>query len=133
MPVLLLPADVEQAIIDELNPQGVPTASSLLDPMPASQLRVVSAGGFQRDLTTDSHLVTLESFAKLEHFARSNLAMAVARLQIRQQVNHMIGNEVCYGVTVAGALQNLPLSSLPSHKRYIVTLSLDLRRQSTSI
>lgn len=131
MTVVLLPEDVEQAFIDELSPHYA-IGSSLPETIPPVYLRVVAAGGFQRDLVTDTFTVTLEALAKTETVARNTLALAIGRVEAAVRAGR-IGTAVAYRLQVAGLPQNLPLPSVPSHKRYIATLAPDLRRQSTTL
>lgn len=132
MTTLLLPEDVEQAFIDELSPY-YSIGSSLPETIPAVFLRITAAGGFQRDLVTDTFTVTLESFAKLEAQASLALSTAIARVQHAQQTTGKLGNAVCYRIQVAGVPQNLPFPSVPTHKRYVSTLAPDLRRLSLTL
>ena len=121
------PADVEQAIIDELS-STYSISTSIPDNPPAVFFRVVAVGGVQRDLVTDSWLAVLEAFAPLESTARNTMADALARLELAARKGH-IGSEVCYGFGTMGLPQNLPLPSVPTHKRYITTITPALRRR----
>lgn len=129
MDELLLPADIEQAIIDEL---GANVGTSIPDPKPDEFYRVVATGGIERDLVTDTPFVTVESFALRETVARDNAAMALARLQLAARKGR-IGSEVAYGLSVAGLPQNYPLPSVPTHKRYIFTIAPAIRRRVTTL
>lgn len=129
---LSIPTDVEQAVIDELT-SVYTIGTSIPDPVPAAFLRVNAAGGVERDLVTDSPVFTLESFAALEGTARDNLAAAIARLDYAAHFLRAVGGKTAYRFSIAGLPQNFPFPSLPTHRRYIATLSLDLRRQSITL
>lgn len=131
MDTILIPADPEQAIIDALSPFYT-IGTSIPETKPAVFLRVVGAGGFQRDLVTDTFTVTLEAFAKLESTARTTLATAIGRLQLAAE-RGTLGSETAYRLQVVAPPQNLPIPSVPSHKRYIATLAPDLRRRSLTL
>jgi hypothetical protein len=124
-----LPVDVEQAIITELSPRHT-IGSSLPAVLPAQFIRVLAAGGFERDMVTDSFIVTLESFATRESTARAQLARAVAWLAQKVLDEHTVGGAVAYRFQLTAVPQNFPNPDVPTHKRYIATLTLDLRRQS---
>ena len=132
MTQLLEPADVEQALIDELSSQFTIGTSIPEDPLPAAFLRVNSGGGFQRDLVTDRFIVTLDSFAKLETIARSNLVRAVALVQ-RAVLAGSLGGVPAYRLEVSGLPQNLPHPTVTDRARYIATLAPDLRRQTITL
>lgn len=132
MVVLLLPDDPEQAIIDELTPTFT-IGTSFPEALPAVFLRVNGAGGFQRDLVTDTFTVVLEAYAKLETTAHAALSEAIARLANAQQLDGRWGAATVYRLQVVSLPQNLPHPDVPSHKRYISTLAPDLRRRSTTL
>lgn len=129
---LVVPVDVEQALIDELSPQYTIGTGFPPDPMPDLFLRVVAVGGFQRDLVTDKPTVVLEAFAKLETQARDALVDALARVELAVRKGKL-GNEVAYTLEIAGLPQNLPLLSVPTHKRYLTTIAPAIRRRVTTI
>lgn len=131
MDQLLTPADVEQAIIDELTPFYT-IGTSIPPTPPAIFLRVVAVGGAPRDMVTDNWTVVLEAFAPLESAARQTLADALARLGLAARKGK-IGSEVCYGLGNMGLPQNFPLPSVPTHKRYITTITPALRRRITTL
>lgn len=131
MAQLLTPVNVEQAVIDELS--SVYTISTRIpDTKPPVFLRVVAAGGASRDLVTDNPLVVLEAFAPTESRAHAALVDAVARLELAARQG-TLGSEVCYGLEVSALPQNLPLPSVPSHRRYTTTLAPALRRRVTTL
>jgi len=132
MVTLLVPVDIEQVLIDELSPNYA-IASSLPAAIPAVFLRVIAAGGVQRDLVTDTFTVTLEAFAATETAARDALMLAVAHLQSTQQLTGQLGGHPCGRLQIASLPQNLPFPTVLTHKRYITTLVPDLRRQSISL
>jgi hypothetical protein len=127
---LLKPADVEQAVIDELTMYEVST--SIPETKPSIFVRVVATGGTSRDLVTDEATIVLEVFGVLESAARAASADALARLELAARQNRL-GNEVCYRMQVAALPQNYPLPSVPSHKRYITTITAAVRRGVTTI
>ena len=128
---LLLPADVEQAIITALSPFYT-ISTSIPDHKPPLFFRVVATGGSERDIVTDSPIVVLEAFALRESQARDAIDMALARLQLAARKGNL-GGETCYGMEVAALPQNFPLPSVPTHKRYILTIAPALRRRAVTI
>lgn len=135
MPVLLIPADGELAAITALD-QGLagtpfadaPAATQIPDsPKPARFVRVVSAGGSQRDLVTDEATLVVDAFAVDEVDARDLAAYCVAVLQRAGWVGRL-GDVVCYGVDVGGIPANLPHPDVPDRYRYTVTATAALRR-----
>jgi hypothetical protein len=127
---VLTPTDVEQAVIDEL---GGAVGTSLPGAMPDEFVRVVAAGGFERDLVADQPLVTIEGFARREQRARALTSSAVARLAAAVRQNHSVGGVPAYRLSVGALPQNLPLASVPTHLRYIATIALDLRRSVSNL
>ena len=128
---LLLPADVEQAVITHLSPFW-PISTKIPETKPDLFFRVVATGGSQRDLVTDSPIVVLEAFAVRETVARDAINEALARLQLAARQGN-IGGVTCYGLAVAALPQNYPLPSVPTHKRYILTIAPALRRRAVTI
>lgn len=128
---LLTPVDPEQAIIDELS-TSYAIGTSIPEPKPDVFLRVVSVGGIQRDLVTDSFTIVLEAFAFRETDAHDALADALAKLQLAAR-NGRIGTATCYGLDVVALPQNYPLPSVPSHKRYLITITPAFRRRVTTL
>lgn len=125
---MLVPADPEQAIIDHLAPFYT-IATKLPQSPPDTFLRVLAAGGIQRDLVTDEFLVTLEAFSTLESTAQQALGRAMGRLADAVEQNGHLGDEVCYIVNAASTPSNYPNPDVPTHSRYIVTLTVVLRRR----
>jgi hypothetical protein len=131
MDQLITPADAEQAVIDELDGLYV-VGTGIPDPKPDLFVRVLTTGGDQRDLVTDTPWLTLEVFALRESEAFRASADIVARLQLA--VRHgRLGGEVAYAMAVSGLPQNYPLPSVPSHRRYVTTIAPDIRRRVTSL
>lgn len=128
---LIQPADVEQAVIDELTPDFV-IGTSLPQTLPPLFVRVVAVGGTPETLVSDSFLVVVEVFALRESLAVTSAANILARLDLARRKGRM-GSETCYGLGVMGLPQNYPLPSVPSHKRYLMTLAPVLRRRVTNI
>lgn len=125
--------DIEQAVIDELTvfyPGQVGT--SLPQTMPDTFIRVLAVGGFEQNLVTGTPLFTIEVFAKREAVARPVIARVVAILQAAGRTGKL-GTETCYGVSIATLPQNYPHPSVPSHKRYISTLSAGIRRRAVTL
>lgn len=124
---LLTPADVEQAIIDELSSAYI-VSTSIPENKPNIFVRIIAGGGRKRDLVTDSPVVVVEVFAKLESAARNAAADIVARLELAARKGQL-GTETCYGLEIAGVPQNYPLPNVPTHKRYVTTIAPALRRR----
>lgn len=128
MAELLIPADDEVAVGDELRARiGGQVGTAIPNPTPAEFLRVLSVGGIERDLVSDSFRLTVEGFAPTEGRARELCALGVAHAQAAGRAGRM-GGVVCYGVRVEGLPGNLPLPTLPRHYRYSATITVDLRR-----
>lgn len=125
---MLVPADVEQAVIDQLAPFYT-IATKLPQSPPDLFLRVLSAGGIQRDLVTDEFLVTLEAFGTLESTAQQALSRASGRLYDAMEGTGHLGDEVCYSVKASSVPSNYPNPDVPTHSRYITTLTVVLRRR----
>lgn len=131
MDQLIKPVDAEQAVIDEVDALYV-IGTGIPDPKPELFVRVLRTGGAERDLVTDTPILTLEVFALRETQAFEASADIVARLQLA--VRHgRLGNEVAYKLSVSGLPQNYPLPSVPSHKRYVTTIAPELRRRVTTL
>lgn len=131
MPLIYVPADAEQAVIDELPGLGVGT--TVPDNPPDSFIRVVQAGGTQINEVTDEFLVTLEAFAGTETEASTLLSEAIGRIDHAARDRGQLGGETCYGTRAATTPQNFPMPSLPAHRRYLVTLAVRLRRRPVTI
>lgn len=131
MDQLLIPTDVEQAIIDELSPT-YSIGTAIPADKPPLFFRVIATGGTERDLVTDTPTVVLEAYAARESAARDALAVALASLQLAARKGS-IGGQTCYSLEVLGLPQNLPLPSVPTHKRYITTITPALRRRVTTL
>lgn len=128
MAELLIPSDDELAAVTELRARmPVEIGTKVPRPRPSEFGRVVSVGGTQRDLVTDSPTLTLEGFAETETRARRISAEMIAHLQAAGRAGR-VGGIPCYGVRVASLPANLPLPSVPDRQRYTATVSIDLRR-----
>lgn len=129
MAEVLVPADDEAAVVDELTARldGVHVGTQIPRPRLDEFVRVVSTGGAERDLVTDSPSLVLEGFATGEGRARQLCALAIAYAQAAGRAGSM-GGVTCYGVTVAALPANLPMPSVPDRYRYTATVSVDLRR-----
>lgn len=133
MAELLVPADVEVAVRTEL--LGVlpalgfagPVGTQIPEGRPVEFLRVLIAGGFGRDLVTDSVTVTVESFAEEEKRASDAAGVALAALEAAGRAGSL-GSVPCYRVQVFALPQNLPHPGVPDRFRYQFTVSVDLRR-----
>lgn len=133
---LLILADPEVAAIAELEAAQTGTAWASAhvgtkiptdDPKPDLFVRVVAAGGSQRDLVTDEHLLVLDAFATREQDARDLDAWCVAVIQ-RAAISGALGAAVCSEVKVAGVPANLPDPDVPDRFRFTATVSVALRR-----
>lgn len=125
---LLIPADDEDAIVQELNARmEVHSGTRVPNPLPEEFGRVVSVGGAARDLVTDSPTLTLEGFATSEGRARRICAEMIAHLQAAGRAG-TVGGVPCYGVRAVSLPANLPMPSVPTRFRYTATVSADLRR-----
>lgn len=130
MAELLIPADEEPAVVDELNDRmSIKWATRLPGTRPKEFGRVVATGGAQRDLVTDEPRVTLEGFAQSETRARRIVAEAIGHLQAAGR-DGVVGDVTCYGVTVVGLPANVPLPSVNDRYRFIATVSVSLRRDT---
>lgn len=130
MEELLIPADDEVALVDELTARtGLHWGTRIPNPLPSEFGRVVSTGGAARDLVTDSPTLTIEAFAESEGRARRICAEALAHLQAAARGGR-VGDAVCYRVGVASLPANLPMPSVPGRFRYTATVSADLRRSA---
>lgn len=129
---LIEPTDAEQAVIDELTPRGFSIGTSLPDPLPDRFQRVVSAGGVQRDLVTDSPTLVVEAFHKRESLALADANRMLTILQAAARENHL-GTATAYRLQVVSLPQNYPLPSVPSHLRYVFTIQPDIRRRVTNL
>lgn len=134
MSELLIPADAELAVMREFRAALVGSRFSSATvgtkiPLtkPAQFVRVVATGGTERDLVTDSPLLTLEAFCVEEGDARDLAALLVAFLQRAGRAG-VLGGATCFGVEVAGLPSNLPHPDVPTHFRYTATVSAALRR-----
>lgn len=123
---LIEPVDAEQAVIDEL--AGYIVGTSLPQTLPATVVRVIGTGGSQASLVTDAFTVAIEVYALRESLAATTSANILARLQLAARKG-ALGNEVCHDLQVAGLPQNYPNPSVPSHKRYVMTIVPTLRRR----
>ncbi|QJD49826.1 tail terminator [Microbacterium phage AvGardian] len=131
MAQLLLPADVEQAVIDEL--AGLVVGTSIPEDKPPLFFRVLATGGGELNLVQDEPLVTVEAFALRETQARDALAEVLARIKLAVQTRGQIGSEDVTSVRLVGLPQNYPLPSLPSHRRYLATIAPAVRRRITTL
>ncbi|AXH47305.1 tail terminator [Microbacterium phage Eden] len=125
---IIVPNDAEQAVIDELEARGYADAATIIpETKPQLFFRVLSVGGTQRDLVTDTPTMTIETFATLESTASQTANLVVGLLQAAARSGRM-GGVPCYGLQVVSLPQNYPLPSVPTHKRYITTIAPALRR-----
>lgn len=126
---LRIPADAEQALIDEFSPLYTIATKIPLN-QPNEFVRVVAAGGNSRDLVSDTRLLTIESFAVLsETRALFIINDLLARLDALIQTTGKVGFETVYSIAYSALPQNMPLASLPTHFRYLATVQLTLRRR----
>jgi len=132
---LLLPADVEVAVVTELK-AALPTVAGfgsvdvgtrLPTTMTGDVIRVVGVGGSSQMMVVDSPRVSLEGFSRREGRAHDLTTLAVALLE-RAARDGSVGGVVCHVADVIALPANLPYPSLPDWYRFIATVSLDLRR-----
>lgn len=130
---LLIPADVEQALIDELK-LNWPTGTRIpgTEPKPPVFIRVISVGGSPETIVSDAFTVTVEVYAVKESTASKVAGEVLARLTLASLQGH-IGNETSYRVGVAALPQNFPNPTVPTHFRYTMTLVPVLRRRVTHL
>lgn len=129
---LIEPVDVEQAVIDELAAVGYTAGTSLPQTMPNLFIRLVSTGGDPQTLVSDQFQVVIEVFALREATAATAANTVLARLQLAARKGRL-GNETCHNMDIVSLPQNYPLPSVPSHKRYLMTLAPTLRRRVTTV
>ncbi|UDG78713.1 tail terminator [Microbacterium phage IndyLu] len=129
---VLIPTDIEQAIIDELSPDYT-IGTSIPEAKPAVFIRVLAVGGAQLNLVQDEPLVSLEAFALRETQARDALADALARLSAAVQTRGLIGSAPTTQLRVVGLPQNYPLPSVPTHRRYMTTIAPAVRRRIATL
>ncbi|AVR56680.1 tail terminator [Microbacterium phage Didgeridoo] len=129
---VLIPTDIEQAVIDELSPDYT-IGTSIPETKPAIFIRVLAVGGAQLNLVQDEPLVTLEAFALRETQARDALADALARLSAAVQTRGLIGSAPTTQLRVVGLPQNYPLPSVPTHRRYMTTIAPAVRRRIATL
>lgn len=142
MAELLVPADAEVAVIAELSDvlttrgyPGVTLGQSTIatkiptrSPKPARFVRVVGAGGANRDLVTDTHTIAVEGYDEDEQGARDLTALCVAVLEAAARTG-TLGGLPCYSAA-GGVPANLPHPDVPTHYRFTSTLTVALRRSS---
>ena len=125
---LLIPSDDEVALVTGLSARmDVHVGTRIPNPRPEEFIRVVSAGGAERDLVSDSFTLTVEGFAATEGRARFLCASAIAHAQAAGREGRL-GGVVCYGVGVASLPANLPMPSVPDRFRYSATITAALRK-----
>lgn len=128
MPEVLVPADDEVALVDELSARlDAHVGTRIPSPRPDEFVRVVSTGGGERDLVSDSPTLVVEGFALSEGRARYLCAAAVAHAQAAGRAGSL-GGVTCYGVRVAALPANLPMPTVPDRYRFTATIVADLRR-----
>lgn len=133
MTEVIVGADPELAAITELD-AGLPgvgqsvvdVSGSVPNPVPSKFIRVVAAGGTQRDLVTDSPTLIVEAFA-VRKVDAVRLALDAKAVLVAAGRAGVMGGVTCYRVRVISLPQNLPLPSLPGHHRYTFMVSADLR------
>lgn len=131
MAELLIGVDVEAAVIAELNtrmaltPYPVSAGTKIKDD--PEFIRVLAAGGPERDLVTDERTVTIEGWSTQEARAERICAFAIGVLQAAAR-DGRIGPATGYRVQVFGLPVNLPHPDVPSKYRYTATISVDLRK-----
>lgn len=130
MTELLVPADPEQAVIDDLSDLIVGT--KLPEPKPPLFVRVVAAGGVPQTIVSDAFTVVVEVYAVKESAAQRAAAQVLARITSAGRRGRL-GSVVCHSVGVAGLPQNFPNPNVPGYARYTMTLAPVLRRSAVQI
>ena len=131
---MLVPPDAEAAITAELTDglaaaglPPVPIASQLpAEPLPGSFLRVLAAGGLDRDPVTDQPTLIVECYSDDPAIAARTAILARGVLMTAAGVG-MLGGTPCYGVRLVEGTVNLPNDDVPDRVRYAFTISTDLR------
>jgi len=129
---LLIPTDIEQAVIDELSPLWT-VGTSIPAEKPALFLRVLATGGSELNIVQDEPFVTIEAFGLRETSAREALDSVLARLQYAVRSRGRIGDVAVSRIRFVGLPQNYPLPSVPTHKRYITTIAPAARRRVVNL
>lgn len=128
MSEVLIPADDEKAVVEELNERmDVSVGTRVPRDRPSEFVRVVSTGGAERDLVSDTFTLAVEGFAASEGRARFLCASAIAQAQAAGR-GGSVGGVTCYGVRAVGLPANLPMPSVPDRFRFTATIAVDLRR-----
>lgn len=134
MTELLVGVDVEKELITELDARMAATPYPVKahtqippNPRPGEFIRVIAAGGAERDLVTDSRTVTLEGWAETETRAERICSYALAVVYAAARAG-TVGAAVCYYVASFGLPVNLPHPQVPDMYRYQTTISVDLRK-----
>ncbi len=126
----IIPADGQKLVIEELNARAgsPPNAAGRIpdDPLPDAFIRILPAGGFDRDIVTTVPTIIIESFALDDDTAATNLNDALAAMGAAARAGSMAGTQ-CYVVRFISMPSSLPMESLPTHTRYTATISAALR------
>lgn len=129
----LVPADAEAAVIAELKVRlpalGVdgPVATRIPNPRPVEFVRVIRAGGYQADVSSDVATVSVEAYAASGTRAERISAFTVAALQAAGRDGFM-GGIPCRRVQLFSMPANLPDPAVAELYRYTSTISVALRR-----
>lgn len=132
MDQLILPTDIEQAVIDELSADW-PIGTAIPDDKPPIFFRVLKTGGAELNLVQDEPFVTLEAFGLRESAAGRALDSALAKLQLAVRKRGRIGAEAVSQIRFVGLPQNYPMPSVPTHARYIATIAPAVRRRIVNL
>lgn len=128
--MILISADVEQAVIDEFASRYT-IGTSIPQNLPEEFVRVVATGGSAQTMVSDSFLIVVETFAKRESRSQQMAADILGRFQ-HAALAGKLGTETMYTLDIGALPQNYPLPSVPSHFRYVTTLAPSLRRRVTT-
>lgn len=136
---LVIPPDAERAVSDELRaglaaaglPEqliashvpgfGLPEAA-----LPDEFVRVLAAGGVERDAVTDRPTIAVECYGTDGAAAAHTASVARAVLNRAARAGSL-GGIPCYGIRLATGTVNLPHPDVPDRIRYTFTISTDLR------
>ena len=125
-------ADVEQLLVDHLNPEPLevgqdpaPVSTAVPNPRPDHFYRVQRTGGVRRSRVTDAPIVVLESWGEDEDEARGMAEKGRAAMAALQSTKPDGVHQV-YDVTESSGLVNLP-DPLSDQARYTQTFELHIR------
>jgi hypothetical protein len=117
--------DAEALLVTALSPLvGVPVATRVPNPRPASFVRVKRVGGTIRDVVTDEPLVVVECWAETE-IAASDLGRVV-RARVFALAQTSVGVDFVRAVREVGGLQAFP-DPVSESPRYQFTVQIQTK------